>query len=215
MAESDLLRFNKKQVYLTWDCETENLRLGGSNRPWQLSYSLSTQDEILEEHDDFPWWPDLDISAGAAAITRFNYEEYKAKAKDPKKILEKFDSYLYDPDILNVFANGFGFDTFIHNIIRLECGKKSNYDYVKNSLCIQCIEKAQILGIKEISQDPIKRAAQMFSLTNYRKRGLKTNVKFLCEKNGIEYDVMRGHDGLYDVSRTKAIFDKQIWQINI
>lgn len=214
MAESDLLRFNKEQLFLTYDFETEDLRLVG-NRPWQLSYSIGTLNGIIEEHDCFLWWDDLEMSAGAAAITRFNYEDYKRKAKDPTEILEKFDSFLYNRKILNVTANGFGFDTMVHNTTRLICGKRSDYSYIPNSLCIQCIEKAQVLGMKEFSQDPMKRAAQMFSLTNYRKRGLKTNVKFLCEKNGLDYDPMRGHDGLYDIDRTKAVFDKQVWQINI
>lgn len=212
--ESNLLRFNKKQKYLFWDKETEDLRLYG-NRPWQLSYILATQNEILEEHDCFLWWDDLEMSAGAAAITRFNYEDYKRKAKDPKKIVDDFDNLLYNPEIINVGANIFGFDIHVHNTTRLLCGKPSNFSYLPHSLCIQSIEKAKHLGMKEFSQDPIKRAAQMVSLTNYRKKGLKTNVKFLCSEYGIPYDPMMAHDGLVDCGYTRSIFNKQIWQINI
>lgn len=212
--EGNLLRFNKTQKYLFWDKETEDLRLNG-NRPWQLSYILATQNEILEEHDKFLWWDDLQMSSGAAAITRFNHEDYKRKSQDPLGIIEEFDSYLYDPDIINVGANLWGFDIFVHNTTRQLLGKKTDYSYVKNLLCIQSIEKAKHLGIKQISQNPMERTALMLSLTNYRKKGLKTNVKHLCSEYGVDYDPFMAHDGLVDCGYTRSIFNKQIWSIDI
>ena len=213
--DDHLLRFKKQQKYQFWDHETENLALVGKNRPWQCSHVLATQNQILKETDDFPWWEDLDVSPGAAAITRFSYYDYKNKATDAKKCLDRFEKDLFDPEVINVFANGINFDTYTHNIWRNELGLPSDFSWQIRSICIQNIEKSIILGYKEWPRDPIERLAFQYRLSNFRKKGLKTNVKFLCEKYGIDYDAEKAHDGIVDCHYTRQIFFKQVWLVDI
>ena len=66
MNES-LLRFDKKQKYLVFDTETEGLNLITS-RPWQVAWLIVEGGEILEKHDMFLDWPDLNVSEGAAEL---------------------------------------------------------------------------------------------------------------------------------------------------
>lgn len=213
--DDHLLRFKKKQKFLIFDLETENLALVGKNRPWQCSYILATQDQILEEHDDFPWWSDLDVSPGAAQVTRFNWFSYKEKSSDPKKCLKRFEKLLLDPEILSVQANGLNYDTYPHNIWRNELGLSPDFSWQLRTYCIQSIEKSIILGQKDWPTDPYERLALQFRLSNIRPKGYKVNVKALCAKYGIPYDAERAHDGLYDVKLTKNVFFKQIWLAEI
>jgi len=215
MSESNLLRFNKDKVFVVFDIESEDLRLLG-NRGWQLSYLVATQNRILEEHDYFLWWDDLNMSADAARITRFNYEEYKQKAQDPKKILEQFDTYLYNPENIIVGANIVNFDIYVLNTMRKAVGLKTDWSFVDRMLDIQCIEKAKALNRKEIPQEPNKRAATMFELSNWRKKGVKTSVEHLAKNvYQIDYDPNKAHDAKYDNRLCLEILKKQIYTINI
>ncbi len=215
MSEENLLRFNKQKRFVFFDIESEDLRLL-NNRGWQLSYLVATQNEILEEHDEFLWWPDLNMSAGAAAITRFNHEDYKRKAKDPREILEKFDEYLYNEENIICGANIVNFDIYVLNTMRKAVGLKTCWDFVPRLLDVQCIEKAKTLGRKDIPQDPNKRAATMFELSNWHKRGVKTSVKHLATQvYDIPYDEDQAHNAEYDNRLVYQILKKQIYSINI
>lgn len=71
MIGSDLLRYNKAQKYLVWDVETTSLNLAYA-LPWQISYAVFTLDKILDIQNKYIFWKDLQVSADAARITRFD-----------------------------------------------------------------------------------------------------------------------------------------------
>ena len=78
MNES-LLRFDRKQKYLVFDTETEGLNLIDS-RPWQVAWIVTQGDKVLEEHDVYVKWRDLNVSKDAARVTGFSKEDYERKA---------------------------------------------------------------------------------------------------------------------------------------
>jgi DNA polymerase III epsilon subunit-like protein len=212
--EENLLRFAKNQRYMVLDVESEDLRLFG-NRPWQVTWGIFAQTGLIKMNDYFPWWGDLNISKDAARITRFNYDDYKRKAENPKEILEKFNKDLYNEEHIIVWANGHNFDAFLINTWQRMCGQETNWDWIERAIDIQVLAKAQHLGIKEVPSDPKKRAAFMFSLANWRKKGVKTSVRHLATTMGLNYDENQAHDAAFDVSITAQILFKQIWGINI
>lgn len=208
---NNLLRFNHKQKWLIFDFETENLNLF-SSKPWQLSYCLYQGANKIEEHDCFPFWPDLKISDDAARITGFDYNTYKNKGEDPKKILVNFEKILYDKNVLISGANLIGFDIFIHNNYRRLLGYGSDYSYIERIYDIQNIEKA--IEINYQRPEGQSQTSWNFKLKSFRKKGLKTSVEYLCKKYNIPYNERMAHDGLYDVGLTFQILSKQLYLIN-
>src|SRR5579872_2770848 len=106
MVGADLLRYDKNQLYLAKDYETEGVNLYYS-RPWQVSYILFNLNEILDRQNYYIWFDDFKVSKEAARITRFNYEYYKQMALPANQVLTNIDKYIYDPNIITVTHNFF------------------------------------------------------------------------------------------------------------
>jgi DNA polymerase III epsilon subunit-like protein len=209
--QSNLLRFNKKQKYIVFDTETESLALALA-RPWQLSWMVYENNKITKNEDHLLYWRDLNVSADAARITRFDYNNWKEKAKDPKEVLELFESYLYNPEYLIVGANLFGYDVYVINTLRRLLGFKSDFSYLDRVLDIQCIQKGIYMGLKTV---PENRTAWQYQMYHYVKKGVKTSVKHLAGLYDIPYDENRAHDAEYDNWLCIEIFKKQILTIEI
>lgn len=208
-----LLRF-QQQKYLIIDAETECLNTA-STKPWQFTSTNCLGNKIISECNDFLWWSDLDVTPGAAAITRFNYYNYKEKAIDPAKAYKRLAKYLFDPDYLIVGGNIMRFDIMIIGVLQEYLGLPKDYSFVTRCLDLQCIFKGIQLGYKEIPSDPIERTCWMYRLANFHQRGLKSSQKFMAQNLGIPYDADRAHDASYDNFLSHAILNKLIWQIDI
>lgn len=209
--QSNLLRFNKKQKYIVFDFETENLALCLA-RPFQLSWVVYENNQITQKEDHMLYWKDLNVSADAARITRFDYNLWKEKAKDPLQVLENFENYLYNPEYLILGANLFGYDVYVHNTLRRILGLKSDFSYLDRVLDIQCIQKGIYMGLKSI---PENRTAWQYQMYHYVKKGVKTSVKHLCGLYDISYDENKAHDAMIDNLYCLEIFKKQILTIDI
>ena len=209
--QSNLLRFNKKQKYIVFDFETENLALCLA-RPFQLSWIVYENNQITQKEDHMLYWKDLNVSADAARITRFDYNLWKEKAKDPLEVLKNFENYLYNPEYLILGANLFGYDVYVHNSLRRILGLKSDFSYIDRVLDIQCIQKGIYMGLKSI---PENRTAWQYQMYHYVKKGVKTSVKHLCGLYDIPYDENKAHDAMIDNLYCLEIFKKQILTIDI
>jgi DNA polymerase III epsilon subunit-like protein len=209
--QNNLLRFNKKQKYIVFDFETENLALCLA-RPFQLSWVIYENNQITKKEDYMLYWKDLNVSADAARITRFDYNYWKEKAKDPKEVLGLFENYLYNPEYLILGANLFGYDVYVHNTLRRILGLKSDFSYIERVLDIQCIQKGIYMGLKTV---PENRTAWQYQMYHYVKKGVKTSVKHLCGLYDVPYDENKAHDALQDNIYCLEIFKKQILTIDI
>lgn len=210
----DLLRFRYDQKYLIFDYETCNLNLGlDINKPWQLGYIVSKGKKIIEKSDSWLSWPDIKVSKGAARVTGFTKSKYDKFKKDPKKPLDDFEKYLYNPDYIIVGHNILGFDVYIHNIHRKLCGKSSDFSYINRIVDTNCIAKAIKAGIKFEEGDDL--LSWQYRLLNHRAKGIKTNLKQMCTEYDINFDSSKLHDALYDIEVNFEVFKKMIWDIEI
>lgn len=210
---SHLLRFKKHKKYLVFDYETCGLNLSSlDNKPWQLAFIVFDNGEIKEKVDYYLKWDDLKISDGAKKVTGFKEKVYKSRAIDPLKALDHFEKYFYDKDYLIVGHNIIGFDIYIHNIHRLLCGKKTDYSYLNRLVDTNCLAKADALNI-EFNEDNI--LLWQMKLQKIRKKGIKTNLKSLCQKYDIKFDESKLHDALYDIEQNLKVFQSMLWKINI
>ncbi len=209
--DESLLRFDKKQKYLVFDTETEGLNLIRS-RPWQVAWLVVEGGEILEKHDMFLDWPNLDVSAGAAKITGFTMKEYNKRKESPRKVWEKFSKNLYDKDTFIVGQNLLGFDVYMVNIWRELMKLEADYSYVERIIDTRALAVAIA---KEIPVDKDDFISWQYRLINHRERKLKTSQAFLLKKYNIDHDPKRLHDALYDIEMNFKVFRKQLFDLEI
>jgi DNA polymerase III epsilon subunit-like protein len=209
---SNFLRFKNTQKYIVWDFETNGLNLRYV-KPWQLSFLICEGKDIKEEHDYYLHWDDLQMSKEAAEICRFDMKFYLSKAESKEKILNIFNSYLYNEEYISVGHNLLGYDTMVHNALTLQCGGKSNFSYIKrlyDTLALgRCYKSDQVKSEKENILE------WQYKWINYRKRGLKTTLKDLADTFDIKYDPTKLHNSLYDIKLNFEIFNKIIWKLDV
>ncbi len=209
--DESLLRFDKNQKYLVFDTETEGLNLIRS-RPWQVAWLVVEGGKILEKHDMFLDWPNLDVSAGAAKITGFTMKEYNKRKESPRKVWEKFSKHLYDKDTFIVGQNLLGFDVYMVNIWRELMKLEADYSYVERIIDTRALAVAIA---KDIPVDKDDFISWQYRLINHRERKLKTSQAFLLKKYNIDHDPKRLHDALYDIEMNFKVFRKQLFDLEI
>jgi hypothetical protein len=210
-----LLRFDEKQLYLTYDFETTNINLAIDNYVWQVGFIVTDLNQIIEKHNYYVLWDNIreKMSKGAAERTGFNYDIYIKNAKPQEEILEIFEKYLYNDSFIRYGHNTHNFDIFLHNQWRLRNGQKSNWSYLPYSLDTDAIARAWKIGIKSIKQNEWTEA--MFRYGNIIRRGMKTRLEYLGPEFGIEYDYTTLHDGLNDCILDYYIFKRLIYKLDI
>lgn len=206
------LRYKKDQKYIIVDFETECLNLLTSNRPWQLGMLVCQGTEILEFHNIYIKWPDLNVSAGAAMVTGYDHFTVQREGKDPRETLEWFDNYLYNKDYRIIFFNGLNFDYAVHNIWRKELGFETDYSYIDRCIDVHALVKAWKLNYI-INNDNF--LFDQYKLLNFHQRGLKTNLSQSCKDLGVRVDENMIHDANYDVTITFLIFRELLKKLEI
>jgi len=205
-----LLKHNINQKYVVFDTETEGLSLT-SSRPWQLSWILCQGDNILEQHDEYILFNDLNVSEDAARITNFNKDFYLQNAKEPMQIWQKFAPYLYDEKNILVGQNLLGYDIYILNVLMNHIGVKNNWSFLTRIIDTKALATALFKDI-EPSGDTL---SWQMKLMNFREKGLKTNQAFLLKHFGIDHDPSKLHNALYDITMNYKIFRKLIMGVDV
>lgn len=202
------MKYSEDLKVLLFDFETFNLNLVKDNFAWQLSYLVCQGNKIIEKHDKFLFWENADkrISEDAARITRFNYDSYKSKAEDPRKVLEDFDKLLYNSEYYILFHNGLGFDSYIHNIMKKELGYETDYSYVDRSIDTKSLSMMYRLGLKSVDSE--KLYEEMLKFNNYVQKGIKTSLGVMCKEFDIFYDQTQSHSGDYDCEVNFQLWNK-------
>jgi len=140
MIGETLFRFANPK-YILMDFETEGLHLKFS-KPWQSAFVVVHDNKIVEEHDDYPFWADLDVSSGAAAITRFDYNEYKNKSIPATDALQNINKFIYNKEYLIIGHNILGYDSMIHAGWCKLLGLPVDYSWLDRAIDTHLIAKA-------------------------------------------------------------------------
>jgi len=209
------LKYNKNQTYLIFDGESCNLNLVSTvNKIWQLGFLLSTRDEIIEERNIYINWPDLKVSNDAARITGFNEYKVKSEGKDPLKVLQFFEQYLYDPKHRIVFFNGLNFDVYLINCWYRALGLQFDYTkFIDRCIDVRSLVVADKLGVKFNNEDNF--LFWQYQMLNVIKRGLKSSLASSCKDYGIKLDKENFHDALFDVYQTRAVLFEMLKKFEI
>jgi DNA polymerase III epsilon subunit-like protein len=205
-----LLKQNLNQKFVVFDTETEGLSLTAS-RPWQLSWIVCQGDKILESHDEFVLYPDLNVSPEAARITGFNHADYLSKAKTPLEVWQRFAPYLYDTNNLLVGQNILNYDIYILNTMMNTIGIKNDWSFLSRCVDTRALSTAMFKGIQP-SGDLLP---WQMKLMNFYEKGLKTSQGFMLKHFAIDHDPSKLHNALYDITMNYKIFRKLIMEVNV
>jgi len=205
-----LLKQNLNQKFVVFDTETEGLSLT-SSRPWQLSWIVCQGEKILESHDEFVLYPDLNVSDEAARITGFDKSSYLSKAKPPIDVWQKFAPYLYDSNNLLVGQNILNYDIYILNTMMGTIGIQNNWSFLNRCIDTRALSTAMFKGIQP-SGDLLP---WQMKLMNFHEKGLKTSQAFMLKHFAIDHDPSKLHNALYDITMNYKIFRKLIMEVNV
>jgi len=213
MIGSTLHRFKTDQKYLIWDTETEGLNLA-FHRPWEIAYAVCTHKEILSMHTAYIAWPDLTVSRGAAAKTRFDYGEYRAKAKPAAEVLAHFESFLLDPTIYSVGHSILGFDTYMHaNWRRAATGATPDWSWLYRLIDTNALSKAIQKGWKPDIGSPESFLSWSYKAANYVETGLKSNLAATGRLLGVAHDEKALHRAEADIVLNHGIFREMLYKL--
>lgn len=217
MIGSSLLRFQKEQEYVCPDTETSGLNTVFS-LPFQVSFSVFTQDKTLEFHDYFIHWDNLKMSAGAKAITKFDEISYRQKARPAKEVLDILESYIFNQRYKIASHNFLGYDSMILAAWRRKLGMKPIYDYLYQPFKVYdtvAISKMYKKGIKPDISSSNNWLAHQYRVLDYIEKGLRTSLSTMTKELGIETDESKLHTADYDIKLNAEVFKKLLWLVEI
>ena len=208
-----LLRYNAEQQYVLFDFETAHLNLAwDDNKPWQFACNIGTKDKIVSKKDFFIKWPKINVSADAAKITGYDAKIVKEKGIEPEDAIRQIDELIYDTQYKIVGHNLLGFDIYVHNMMRLLLGRKTDYSYLERVLDTNYLLKGWKLGLQPRPGESL--IAYQMRLRNVPVRGVKTSVKVMCGEFGIEYP-KNAHQADVDVRIQRDIFKQTLYKVDI
>lgn len=206
MLENSIL-FNKDARFIILDTESEGLGLS-SDRPFQLSWIVCSSSEILERHDKFIFWDDLNMSESAAKITKFDWAAYKQKAISPTQVYEEFSKYLFDKNNFIVCQNILNFDCYMIKNLQKFTYNKIDFSYLDRVIDTKVLFIAQQKNIKYDGNCPF--LSWQYKVNSIVERGLKSSQQFMLNYFEIPHDKEKLHEAMYDISMLFEIFKKLI-----
>lgn len=207
------LSYNNKQKILVADSETEGLSLV-RHRPWEIAYSLTQGNKVIESKVLYPWFPDLKVGKRAAEVTGFSFEKYRDLSTPKEDVWEELKSYLYDPNILICGHNFIGFDIFMIRNLALACKDWPGWEgFIEKVIDTLCLSRMYHNGDKP---DPNNFLASQLKEIGKPKRGSpKANLAAMAKCFNIEVDETKTHSGKYDTFLTSLVLNKLIYALDI
>lgn len=215
MLGEELLRYDRKQEYVFFDCETCNLNLASpKNVPWQWGWVRANLNGVIEERSVFVKWPEINVSKDAARITGFYLPRVLEEGIEPEEALDELEKVIYDPNVILVAHNALNFDVYLHQIHRTNLGRPVDYSYFNRLIDSIAIAKA-IKHKLTPPKNPLDFLAFQYKMSGYWVKEVKTSIKALCSEYEVPYEEGRAHDAVYDCHLLYQLWKKMICQIEL
>jgi DNA polymerase III alpha subunit (gram-positive type) len=195
-----MLKYDQK--YLCWDCETEGLNLH-SSRPWQLAWIVCEGNRIIEKHDRYIDFKNLDVPEVVQKLTGFNWSEYLAKKENPKNVWSDFKKYLFDPQYKIVGQNLLGFDVYMIAELQRILGEKPDYSYLTRVYDTVALGRAYREELQKPKGDFL---SWQYKVIHDRSLKAKASQNQLLKYFGIDFDESKLHNAMYDIEMCFKVF---------
>jgi len=195
-----MLPYNQK--YIVFDTETEGLNLH-SSRPWQLAWIVCEGNRVIERHDRYISFKNLEISPYVEHLTGFSWDYYDKVKESPVKVWGDFKKYLYDPQYKVIGQNLLGFDVYMIAELQRMLGEDPDYSYLNRIYDTRALGKA--------CREELRKPKNNFLSWQYKiihDRSLKSKVsqKQLLKYFGIDFEEEKLHNAMYDIEMCYKVF---------
>lgn len=204
--------FKSGQKFVLVDSEAESLNLVAA-KPFQLSWIIADKYKVLEEHDEFIYFKDLNMSADAAKITRFDQESYKKKAVAPEEVYKRFAADLFNPEYVIVGQNILNYDAYIVKNLQKLTGNPVDYSWLSRCIDTKVLFIAIQKNIKYDGEIPF--LDWQYKTNAIFEKGLKSSQQFMLNHFDIPHDKEKLHDSLYDITMLYEILKKELAQFEV
>lgn len=206
------LSHNRTVKTVAFDTETESLSLFRS-RPWQLAYSIVQNNKVLKTVERYPWFPDLNVSKGAAQITGFSWEKYKDLATPAEDVFEEFSEYLYNEEYLLAGHNIISFDFFMIKTLGLEAKMWKGWSFAERAVDTLCLSRHYHNGTKPSSENFF--GDQLKEVGRPARGSKKATLSAMAKEFKIEFDPSKLHDAAEDLKLNIGVLNKLIYALDI
>lgn len=207
------LSYNNKKVIFLSDTETEGLNLLTS-RPWQIAWNKTVNGKLIDEQERYIWWPDLEVSAGAAAITKFDYNKYKKLALPAEEVWEEFSPLLYDESFILAGHNFLAFDLPIIQTWAKRINKWRGW----TGICERILDSLLIGRMWNDGRQPDREnmfSSQIKEVGKPPRGSKKCTLSALADAFGIKYEKERLHDAKYDIWLNAQVINQLIYKMDL
>lgn len=195
-----MLPYNQK--YIVFDTETEGLNLH-SSRPWQLAWIVCQGNKVIEKHDRYLAFNDLNVPDVVQKLTGFSWDKYNRSKEPPKKVWNDFKKYLLDPEYKIIGQNLLGFDVYMIAALQRIIGEKPDYSYLTRIYDTRALGKAYREELQKPNGDFL---SWQYKIIHDRSLKAKVSQNQLLKYFGIDFDERLLHNALYDVEMCFKIF---------
>lgn len=190
------------QKYIVFDTETEGLNLH-SSKPWQIAWIVCQGYKVIETHNRFLDFNDLEIPSIVQKLTGFSWDTYNKKKEDPETVLAEFEQYLYDPQYKVVGQNLLGFDVYMIAELQRMFGKKCDYSYLNRIYDTRALGKAHRENLNKPKDNFL---SWQYKIIHDRTLKSKVSQIQLLKFFDIDFEKEKLHDALYDIEMCYQIF---------
>lgn len=196
---------------VAWDLETTGFVENPDARIIEIGAIVIDDGKITEEQT---WMlnHNIDIPPVITEITGITKADIDKDGQDPEVCMKAFMELMNSAD-KNMTHNGYRFDIpFLTNSIARELPIDANTALqIKNHLIATMIDTAVMCKAKKLHMIPNHgESGEAFAqrVMNVRAKGVKYNVKLMCEELGIDLTGIDLHRALADVAMTIKIYQK-------
>lgn len=195
-----MLKYDQK--YIVFDTETEGLNLH-SSKPWQIAWIVCQGYKVIETHNRFLDFDDLEIPDIVKKLTGFSWDTYNEKKEDPETVLADFEEYLYDPQYKIIGQNLLGFDVYMIAELQRMFGKKCDYSYLNRIYDTRALGKAHRENLNKPKDNFL---SWQYKIIHDRTLKSKVSQIQLLKFFDIDFEKEKLHDALYDIEMCYQIF---------
>lgn len=210
----NLMRYDKKSKFLYIDFESYNLCLHRDfNAPWQAGLMMVQNNQILDSRELlFNWGGKYQMRSSNPSFNHYSERIIQEKGQPPKQAFDTILDYFNQCDYI-IGHNLLKFDVFILKELYALYSSGDYRQWIPRIIDTKCLALAISLNVNKSLDESLQEF--QFRFLNYFKKGLKTNLTYLCKNYGIEVDETRLHDAIYDLKKNLEVFNKQKYQLDI